>query len=92
MYIEILKGLQVGQLGWNAREGIVAHLSRQQKSNNTICGAQETYRQEAQRSQEAYLSRQAVEAIPIKLEDDASETTRANAVSPLTLRTVTADI
>jgi hypothetical protein len=43
------------------------------------CGAQEAYRQGAQRSKEAYLSRQTVEAIPTKLEDGASETAAANA-------------
>jgi hypothetical protein len=51
-------------------------------------GAQKTYRQAAQRSKEAYLSRQTVEAILIKLEDVASETMRANAVSVLTQSSV----
>jgi hypothetical protein len=82
--MKTFKGLQVGQLGGQAHEGIDGHLPRQTESDKTTGGAQETYRQGAQRSQEAYFSWQTNEAISIKLEDDASETTRANAVSVLT--------
>jgi hypothetical protein len=80
--MEMFKGLQVRQLGRNALEGIAGHLLG--NSDKTTVARKKHTDKERTRSQEAYLSRQAVEAIPIKLEDDASETTRANAVSALT--------
>jgi hypothetical protein len=70
--MKTFKGLQVGQLGRNALESVVFHLQRATRVRQNDCGAQETYPQRAQRSQEAYLSRQTNEAIVRELESSAS--------------------
>jgi hypothetical protein len=72
-YEETFKGLQVGQLGWNALESVVAQLHDNQSQTKRL-PHKETYPQSAQRSQVAYLSWQTNEAIVMKLEDGASET------------------
>jgi hypothetical protein len=73
--MEDLKGLQVGQLGRYALEGIAADLHGNHSQKKRV-HTQETHHQDAQRSQEAYLAWQTNEAITGELEDVTGETER----------------